>query len=73
VTAGCSFDDFVGGFGPGEWLPAFVLVVDEDADRGGEVFDAVKVPRQIAWRVMIPKEDRDPWLAAIGRRNLCCG
>ncbi len=34
--------DFVGCFGPDEWVAAFVPAVDERADGGLEVFDGVE-------------------------------
>ncbi len=50
-------DDLVGAFGPGEWVGAFVPAVDVGPDGGLEVLDGEwKVPRRIAWRVMIPKK-----------------
>lgn len=49
-------EDLVGGLCPGDGPAAFVPAVDERFDRGDEVFDQVKVPRRMAWRVMIPKK-----------------
>jgi hypothetical protein len=46
----------VGGLGPGERLTAVVPAVDEGFDGADEVLDAVKVPRRMACRVMIPKK-----------------
>ena len=44
----------VGGLGPGDRLTAFVPAIDEGLDRGDEVLTEVKVPRRMAWRMMMP-------------------
>jgi hypothetical protein len=49
-------EDCVGVLGPGERSAALVPGVDVDADGGLQIRDGVKVPRRIAWRVMMPKK-----------------
>jgi hypothetical protein len=50
------FEDLLDGLGPGEGMVAFVPAIDEGPDGGDEVLALVKLPRRMAWRVMIPKK-----------------
>lgn len=49
-------EDLVGGLGPGEWVAALVLAVDEGADLGVEVLDGGEDSSAMAARSMTEKK-----------------
>jgi hypothetical protein len=68
---GCLLDDVVGGFGPDERLASFVPAVMKVSIALMRSLTDVKVPRRIAWRVMVPKKDLDHVQpGARGRREM---
>jgi hypothetical protein len=59
LLIGFTFDfaeEFVCGFGPGEWFGAFVVAVDVGADRGFEVGDIGEGAAADRLAVMMPKK-----------------